>query len=355
MQVGKITIITIVCALAGLGYLVYQIISPFLTAIAWAVVFSIVFYPVYLFLSRLLRFRSLASAVTLVLIILVIIGPFTSLSLILLDEARGLTARLHDGGLAEARTVLDDPRVVSVLDRIRSYVGHENLPSEEELVDNLKKMGAVVMKYLSVRIPNIVAAAVDFIFMLFASFFLLRDGPAFLQKMKDAMPFEEIQKDRIAGQVKDMIVSTVYGGVVVAIVQGALGGIAFAVAGIDSPILWGFVMSVMSFVPLLGTFSIWGPASVILLLQGDLAAGFGLLIFGVLVISMVDNILKPLIIGSRTKMHTIVIFFSVLGGLKLFGLIGLIMGPLLMAVFFSVFEIFVHLERPAEETNVPSS
>jgi predicted PurR-regulated permease PerM len=141
-----------------------------------------------------------------------------------------------------------------------------------------------------------------------------------------------------------MIASTVYGGVIVAIIQGCLGGVAFYVIGINSPVLWGIAMSVMSFVPLLGTLSIWGPAAIYLLSQGDYMHGVGLILFGVFVISMVDNILKPLIIGSRTKMPTIVIFFSVLGGIKAFGIIGLIMGPLIMAVFISVFEIFRHIE-----------
>jgi predicted PurR-regulated permease PerM len=124
-----------------------------------------------------------------------------------------------------------------------------------------------------------------------------------------------------------------------------LGGLAFYVLGVKSPVLWGVAMSVMSFVPLLGTFSVWGPVAIYMIIQADYARGIGLFLFGFLVITMVDNILKPLIIGSRTKMPTILIFFSVLGGINFFGIIGLIMGPLIMAIFISVFKIFRHIEE----------
>jgi len=184
--------------------------------------------------------------------------------------------------------------------------------------------------------------------MIFTIFFFLKDGSGFLLKARDFMPFSERHKDRLATQVKDMIVSTVYGGATVALIQGILGGFAYYVIGMESPVMWGVAMAVMSFVPLLGTFSIWGPGSVFLLLSGSYAKGIGLFLFGVFVISMVDNILRPLIIGSRTKMPTILILFSVLGGIKLFGMIGFVMGPLIMAAFISVFEIFRHIEDEKE-------
>jgi predicted PurR-regulated permease PerM len=180
--------------------------------------------------------------------------------------------------------------------------------------------------------------------MAFTIFFFFKDGPGFLQKIRDYLPFSEQQRDRLTSQVKDMIVSTIYGGVVVAIVQGILGGTAFAILGIRSPIFWGCAMALMSFVPMLGTAIIWLPASAILLFQGAYVKGIGLVLIGVFVISMVDNILKPLIIGGRTKMPTVVIFFTVLGGIKLFGLLGLVMGPLVFALFLSVVEMVRTIE-----------
>lgn len=327
-----------------LGYLAYQIISPFLNPIAWAIVFSVVFYPVYAFLSRYIKVKSIASSITVLLVLVVIIAPITYISFLLIDELQGVRNYLNSGGFELVRDLSEKMKASAFIERISSYIGETNVPDVEVIMDNLKKIGKVIAENLSLRITNITFAAVNFLFMIFTIFFLFRDGPGFLTKVKDYMPFSEEQKTRLAMQMKDMIVSTVYGGVVVAIIQGLLGGFAFYIAGIQSPVLWGTAMSVMSFVPLLGTFSIWGPTSIYLLSQGNYMQGIGLVLFGTFVISLVDNILKPLIIGSRTKMPTIIIFFSVLGGIKVFGIIGLIMGPLIMAVFISVFEIFRHLE-----------
>jgi len=218
-------------------------------------------------------------------------------------------------------------------------------------MENLKKAGKGLIDDFSLQITNIISAAVNFIFMVFTTFFFLKDGPGFLMKAKDYMPFNELQKDRLAAQIKDTIVSTVFGGVVIAIIQGFLGGSAYYVLGIEAPVMWGFAMSIMSFVPLLGTFAIWGPTSAYMVIQGNYMQGAGLFLFGVLVISSVDNILKPLIIGSRTKMPTVIILFSVLGGIKLFGMIGLIMGPLITALFMSVFEIIRSIEGVADASS----
>jgi predicted PurR-regulated permease PerM len=163
-------------------------------------------------------------------------------------------------------------------------------------------------------------------------------------KLRNYLPFPEPQRDRLEKQVKDMVVSTIFGGVVVALVQGLMGGTAFYYLGVPSPVIWGTAIAILSFVPMLGTFSIWGPIVVYLFLKGAIAKGFILLLIGAFGISLVDNILKPLIIGGRTKMPTLLIFFSVIGGIKLFGLIGLIMGPLSVALFISVLGIFRNIE-----------
>jgi predicted PurR-regulated permease PerM len=180
--------------------------------------------------------------------------------------------------------------------------------------------------------------------MSFTVFFLLKDGPDFFSKIRDYMPFSDQQKDKLAVQVKDMIVSTIYGGVIVAIIQGILGGLAFAILDIGSPVVWGSVMAIMSFVPMLGTSIVWGPTAMLLFLQGLYMKGTVLILIGIFVISMVDNILKPLIIGGRTKLPTVIIFFSVLGGIKFFGLLGLVLGPLVFALLVSVLEIFRTVE-----------
>ena len=347
MNATRFYSVMLLAILSLLGYLSYQIISPFLVSIAWAIVFSIVFYPVYAFISRYIKVKSIASSIMVLLILVVIIAPITYMSFLLIGELEKFGDYTNSGGLEYIRDLFEKIKASPHFEKLSSLIGEGNMPTFDQLMDNIKKIGKILAENLSIRITNLISAAINFLFMIFTIFFLFKDGPGFLTKLKDYMPFNEEQKTRLATQMKDMIVSTVYGGVAVAVIQGFLGGIAFYVIGIGSPVLWGIAMSVMSFVPLLGTLAIWGPASIYLIIQGDYMHGIGLILFGIFVISMVDNILKPLIIGSRTKMPTIVIFFSVLGGIKAFGIIGLIMGPLIMAVFVSVFEIFRHIEDEA--------
>lgn len=159
------------------------------------------------------------------------------------------------------------------------------------------------------------------------------------------MPFSKNQKEKLIKQVKEIIISTIYGGVTVALVQGLIGGIAFSILGIPSSVFWGLCMFFSSFIPILGTFIIWGPGALYLFFNGFFLKGFILIFIGIFVISMVDNILRPLIVKGKTRLPTILIFFSILGGIKLFGFIGFIMGPLVLALFISVFEIFRYSEE----------
>ena len=181
--------------------------------------------------------------------------------------------------------------------------------------------------------------------MILSTFFFLGDGPEFIEKISNFMPFSKKQKDRLLQQTKDIIVSTMYGGVTVAAAQGIIGGILFAALGIPSPVLWGFTMFIASFIPMVGTFIIWGPAAGYLFFQGFYLKGTIMVLVGVFAISSVDNIIRPLIMKGKTKMPVIAIFFSILGGIKLFGFIGLIVGPLVFALFVSVFEIFSYSEE----------
>jgi len=280
----------------------------------------------------------------LIIIILIILGPFTYLSFILLDEIGNFIENINEGSLDSIKNIFSNPHVTNTVNKVQSYIGIEGINIGDMIMENIKKIGRDVIGRLSGGISNLAGMLIDFIFMLFAVFFFLKDGPNFLSRIRNYLPFNEEDKNRLILKVRDMVISTVFGGVVVAIVQGVIGGFAFYFLGIKSPVLWGASISVMSFLPLLGTFSIWGPMTGYLLIQGNYVKGITLLLIGVLGISMVDNILKPIIISGRTKMPTLAVFFSVLGGIKLFGFIGFIMGPLVLALFVSVFEIFRQIE-----------
>jgi predicted PurR-regulated permease PerM len=327
-----------------LGLLTYQILKPFLTPIAWAIVFSIIFYPVYAFTLRYIKWKSIAALLTLTIILVVILGPFSYLTYLLVSELKDLTGYLEADKIEALESLMQHPSIKAITDKILSVFNLTEDELNQTIIDNISKLGKEMVGRITKGATNVVTISLDFIFMVFSIFFFLRDGPEFLSKTRDYMPFSEIQKDRLVKQIRDIIISTIYGGVVVSIIQGTIAGLAFFFLGISTPVVWGLATSIASFVPLLGAAAIWVPATGYLFLTGASLKGFILAIIGLFGISLVDNILKPIIIGGRTKMPILVIFFSVLGGIKLLGLIGLIMGPLVIALFISVIEIFRSVE-----------
>ncbi|MEW6214075.1 MAG: AI-2E family transporter [Nitrospirota bacterium] len=346
MVASRFYFLTMTALVLILGYLSYQILKPFLSPIGWAIVFSIVFYPVYAFILRYIKWRSVASLITLGIILLIIFGPFSYLSYLLVKELKDLSEYMEGGRLEALKDVLYHPGIKTIVDKILSLLNITEAELNKAIVDNISRLGKELVGRITRGVGDIGTVSLNFIFMAFSTFFLLKDGPEFLKKVRYYMPlpFSEEQKDRLGTQIRDMIISTIYGGVAVSITQGVIGGVAFSILAIPSPVAWGLAISIASFVPLLGAFAVWGPVTVYLFIQGEVLKGIALAIVGTFGISLIDNILKPIIIGGRTKMPILVIFFSVLGGIKLFGLIGLIMGPLVLALFVSVIEIFRSIE-----------
>ncbi|HCC68364.1 MAG TPA: hypothetical protein DEP99_00535 [Nitrospiraceae bacterium] len=333
------TIISLAIA-AGLFYLFYMILSPFLTPIGWAIVLSITFYPLYRVFLKVFKQPWAASLVTLIVILIIIIGPFGYLSTALVKEISEIYRTIEEKGPQVIADIQRHPVVTKLGEKLESYIGPVNFDLKDEAIKNLKALSKKIGEGIANLFKNILVFAVNFLIMSMTIFFFLKDGDAISRYIRGLLPFSDSQKIRLENQAKEMVIAAIYGGVTVAIIQGFLGGLVFLVLGLPAPIFWGSVMSILSLVPIFGTYLVWGPAGVILILSGSYAKGIGLLLFGFLIIGLVDNILKPIIIGGRTKLNTLLIFFSVLGGLKLFGLIGFILGPLIIALCLSLLEMY---------------
>lgn len=322
-----------------LGYFSYEILRPFLSPLSWAIVLAILFYPVYAFIVRHTNMRTVSALVTLAIVLLIIIGPATYLSFLLVNEIAGLSKAVEAGRIDALKDLFQHPLVDKALAEIASLMN----VSEDELIraamNHVAGLGRTLMANIAKGIGGVIIAALGFIVMAITLFFMLRDAPAFLKKVRDYLPFSEDQKDSLLKRANDMVFSTIYGGVVVAFAQGIAGGAAFALLGIPTPVLWGFVMAIASFLPLIGPSVVWVPAVVYLFMNGMLIKGTALLAAG-LGIAAIDYFLRPFIIGSRTQMPFLIIFFSVIGGIQFFGLIGFILGPLVLTVFFSVLDVF---------------
>ncbi len=349
MATNRFYLLTLIVFILLLGYFNYQVWKPFLTPIAWAIVISILFYPLYTFLLRFIRQRSITSALVLSLIIVLILGPFSYLTFLLVKELRGLSEYMSKGKLDALENLLQHPTLMNIIEKVTSLLNINVTEFENALTDQITQLGKALITGLTKGFLEILTFVFYFIIMAFSIFFFLKDGPAIFNKIRNFLPFPEKQKERLVNRIRDLIISTIYGGVIVAMVQGALGGIAFAVVGITSPILWGSIMALASFLPGAGPFIIWAPAALYLFFEGSIFRAISLSVMGTFGISLVDNLLRPMIIGNRTKLPFLAIFFSVLGGIRIFGIIGIIMGPLVLVLFLSVIDIFKSIEEPGLE------
>jgi predicted PurR-regulated permease PerM len=347
---------TMLSLLVLLGYLTYQIFKPFLSPIAWAMVLSIVFYPVFSFILRFVKRKSLAALITLIVILLLLLGPFSYFSYLITQEVRSLINEVQSGQFDPVSTALSKPFLRGVLERILGLLSISEAELQKIILDNISQLGKSLLGSVTGGVGNVASAVTDFILMILSIFFFLQSGSEFVAVLNKFIPFSAMQRDKLFKQTKDIIVSTIYGGVVVAMAQAIIGGIAFSLLNVPSPGLFAFAMFIAAFIPLLGTFLIWGPLAAYLFLNGEIINGIILVAAGVTIISSVDNILRPMIIRGKTQMPTLVIFFSILGGIKLFGSIGFIMGPLVLALFISVMQMLHYSEEEQgkqPQDNVP--
>jgi len=322
-------------------YLFYKILNPFLITIAWAMVLSITFYPLYKLFLKYVKRSWAASLLTLLAILITIFGPFSYIVSALTGEITSVYIAIEEKGIETITNIQSYPKLQELLQKLASYEMLKGFDLQEGIVNSLKTVGDYIVKHVSDVFKNAFILVLNFVIMCLTIYYFLKDGETLTEYLKNLLPFSEEQKRKLVERVKETVIAAVYGQIAVGIAQGTLGWIAFWILGLPSPVFWGTVMAFFSFVPFFGTLLVWGPAVVILILSGSLGKGIGLLLFGVLIISNIDNVLRPLIIGSQAKLHTLLVFFSVLGGIQFLGFLGFILGPLIAALCLSLFEIYI--------------
>jgi predicted PurR-regulated permease PerM len=318
------------------------ILWPFYGAVLWAIVLATVFAPLHRRLSRSMQRRNLAALATVLIIVAMVIVPLTLIAASLAREAAGVYERIQSGELDFGRFFQQ------VFDALPIWAA--NLLDRFGLTDLgavLERLWAGLMKgsqFLATQAINIGQSTFDFIVnlfvMLYLLFFLLRDGDELSRRIKDAIPLRAEQQHALFSKFTTVIRATVKGDLVVAVLQGALGGLAFWFLGIRAALLWGVLMAVLSVLPAVGTAMVWLPAAIYFLATGAVWQGVVLIAYGVLVISLIDNLLRPALVGKDTKMPDYVVLLSTLGGIAIFGLNGFIIGPMIAAMFIAAWEIF---------------
>jgi predicted PurR-regulated permease PerM len=319
------------------------ILLPFYGAVFWAVILGIVFAPMQRRLQ--LKFgwqRNLTSLCTLSICLVIAILPVIIISMLLVQEGAALYKSVESGELDIAGYVSQfkhnlPPYFQHLLDRFG--VGELN-GLREKIVKSAMAGGEVTNQVFSLG-QGTFQFIVSFFIMLYLLFFFLRDGAELARKVRMAVPLQEHQKRRLQLKFNRVVRATVKGNLLVAITQGALGGLIFWFLDIPSALVWAVLMAFLSLLPAVGAGIVWGPVAAFFLLTGAIWQGVVLGLFGVFVIGLVDNVLRPILVGKDTKMPDYLILISTLGGLALFGLNGFVIGPLIAALFMSSWAIFI--------------
>lgn len=319
------------------------ILWPFFGAILWGTVMAIVFAPLFRRLSGPMQQSPSAAALTTILIIIVlVILPLTVIATSLMQEAASLYDMIHadklDFGLY-FHQVWD--ALPASIQNMMAQLGLTNLGAVQEKLAVGLRQGS---QFLATQILNIgqftFHFVVNFCIMLYLLFFFLRDGNALFNSIKKAVPLHVEQQRALFTKFTTAVRATVKGGILVAVLQGMLGGLIFWFLGIHAPLLWGVIMAFLSLLPAIGASLVWLPVAIYLLATGAIWQGLVLIAFGALVMGMADNFLRPALVGKDTKLPNYVVLISTLGGLQMFGLNGLVIGPAIAAMFMVVWEIF---------------
>jgi predicted PurR-regulated permease PerM len=328
-------------------YFCYVLIAPFFKPIILSVVFAVLFYPVHARIRRWIRNRNLAAALSTSLVILLI----TSLSIFL---GRALVSGLHDiyqslNGAGEGKERLS-LFIIQFFDRAAAFASrYISIPVSDlqsAVLKQAEQAVAGLLKMSADALGGITSLALDALIAFFILFFLFRDGRSMLRRGAVLLPLKPDQVRRLLTCVKDTLNAIAYGTIAMAAMQGTLTGLAFWFLGITSPIAWGIVTTLCALLPIIGTAFVLLPAIGMLFFSGYWIKSLILLIWAVAVVHPVDNILRPYLIGDRTKLSTLYVFFALLGGLKTFGGLGVFIGPLILAVTVALFR-FLREEKRA--------
>lgn len=317
----------------------YRVARPFLTTLTLAIGIAVAAFPLHRWMSRRIKRPALAAGATLLLVMTVIVAPAIFIGQQVAREAAKGVEQIRANLTPETweKFQREHPRVGRIADRIEREVN---------LRDTLQKTAGAASGTAVSVVKGSVQGVLELFLVFFFLFFLFRDWDKALSGLRNLLPLTDAEVDKLYETVGDAISAVFNGMMLVALVQGTLGGLIFWWLGLPAPILWGAVMAMLSFLPMLGTGLIWAPAAGFLALQGHWVKAIILVGWGVLAIGLVDNFMYPTLVGKKIRLHTVAVFIALLGGVTLFGFAGVILGPLLFAMAYAVLKIW--RERTAD-------
>ena len=334
-------------------YLSWKVLEPFVEVLILGIALTMIFQPVHRKFMRWTKGRTLAAGLSTLFTLLVLVIPFTFVSITVVRELPAVATELQTG-FSEIRKQWDAPAGDGWLSSVRAKWKLDELMPQEKIQEATTNAVTKLVDNAFVFVGGVVGFLVSFVFLLFVLFFLFRDGQLLGSRVIDFIPVPRPQALALVKRLDEVLGGCVYGVLAVAAVQGTLGGITFWLLGLKSPVTWGLVMTLLCTLPIVGAWLVWLPAAIYLAIHGDYTKAIILALVGQFVISSIDGLLRPILVGQKAKLHELVIFFSVLGGLKYFGLLGILLGPIVMSLAWSLLSALWQAQggngKPSEPT-----
>lgn len=323
--------------LLGIGFL--YLIFPIFYPVFWAAVVAVMFYPFYSFVHKHIKMEALSAFITILTIIALVFLPLLLVTTLTVQQSAELYAEVADSGALF-------PDIESVSSNFQSIPFFGAYMDQMELywVENSSEITQKLSSYIYGNLVSFTQSSLVFMLMFFIMiytlYYFLKDGHKILDKLQLLSPLGNRYEEALYGRFVSATRATLKSTLIIGGIQGAIGGTLFWITGIPAPLVWGFVMTVLSIIPAVGSFVVWLPAALIMLALGNIWQGVTILFVGAIVISFIDNVLRPPLIGHDIQMHPLLIFFATIGGLIIFGISGFIIGPIIAALFFAVLSIY---------------
>jgi predicted PurR-regulated permease PerM len=341
---SRLRMMLLVAGTVLIVYLCYLIALPFLTPLVWAAALAVLVFPLYRRINEFVKMPNVSSGLATLFVALVIVAPTIFAARYaaqeMWDNARYIAEQLQTSGWRQQ--VERNEYAVRVLDFVEREAGLTGII--EQIVNN-------VPAYLTGILSSSIWLFVHLLITFFALFFFFRDHEYFLKGIRRLIPLTRDETDKVFKAVSNTLFATVFGEVLIAALTGLGGGVLFWAVGLPAPVLWGFIMGLFGFLPAIGAWMVWLPAAVYLLLQGRVVAGISVIVGGLLIM-LVTTLLYPKLVGDRLKLHTLLVFIAIIGGIIAFGTVGIILGPLALVMAITLIEA---LKSRASENDPPDT
>ncbi|MCC6543900.1 MAG: AI-2E family transporter [Nitrospirae bacterium] len=328
----RIALIIFVAIVVLILYGAHEVFKPFYESIIWAAIAGVTFWPVNKKIRYWLGGRgSLSSLIAVVGVLLFFLVPSAFLLMSLVTQITNVYEKIY-------------PQMPLILNRLSHLIPFHDDSLRQKLIASVDDVGKVLVSYAGSVGGNALSVIFQMAFTVMILYFIFRDGESFIEKLRNSalIPAEDI--DVFVRETGGVISAVIYGVIFTAMLQGVLGGFGFWITGLPAPVLFGAVMFILAIIPFAGTALVWGPAAIYLIYYGMIGKGVFLIIWGLLAVGMIDNILRPYFISKRLGFHVVLSFIGIVGGMSAFGLLGVFLGPLLLALMLRLFEKYSGME-----------